>query len=201
MAENRCPGCGAPFNGRKCRICLYTAMETNLSRQVKPISPAPRPGKKRSAAGSMAGFLLILALIAMALPLARNLGWKLEAMDAANRTPEPIPGNAAVLYQQEPITILVPAQEDSGTAIWFCNHSSEQLLVTCREITVNGRRMEDAALSIALPENSAVKSSLPDGDNTDIEELTFLLEVKDRNGVCLFETEAIRWETGKQKGL
>lgn len=190
MAENRCPGCGAPYNGRKCRICLYTSMETNLSRNAKPVSPAPRPKQKRSAVGSMVGFLLILVLIAIVLPFARNFGRKLEAIDAANRTPEPIPGNSAVLFQQEDITVLVPKQDTSGISLWFYNHGKEDIMVVCKDIAINGCRIENAEVSVYIPAGSAVKSTLPEPE-TFADEVTFAMEAQKSSGEFLFETAPI----------
>lgn len=190
MTKDRCPGCGAPYDGRKCRICLYTSVDTDLPRQTKPFPSAPRAKQKRSAAASMAGFLLILALIAIVLPLARNLGRKLDAIDAANRTPEPIPGSSTVLFQQDDIAVLVPKQDSSDISLWFYNHGKEDIVLVCKDITINGYRMENAEVSVYVPAGGAVKSTLLELE-TLADEFTFAIEAQKSSGEFLFETAPI----------
>lgn len=189
MANLRCPGCGGVYNGKKCRVCLYQPMETDLSHPVRK-SAAPMPKKRRSAAGSLAGFLILLGLIAAVMPQMRSFGGKLDAMEAVNCTPEPIPGNSAVLFQQEPLTILVP-EPPSDTSLWFYNHGSKEILVVCRNIDIDGTPVPD--VSVMLPGNHAVKTRLTDGELP--AEITFLLEIYDRNGGLLLETDSIHWRT------
>ena len=197
MANLRCPGCGAPYNGRKCRACLYTPMETTLSRPAgKPVpvpgkkSPVSRPRKQRSAFASLRGLLILLALIAIMMPAVQNWGIKLEAIEAANMIPEPIPGNPTVLFQHESITVLVPKQESSTVSLWFYNHGKEDAMVTCKDITLNGYRMDEVELSVYVPAGSAVKGTLLELEVL-ADEITFAMEAQKPNGEFLFETAPI----------
>lgn len=192
MANNRCPGCGAVYNGKKCRLCLYTPMETDLSRHSRKSSPSSRPKKKPSAAGSLRDFLIILAVIAITMPLIRNWGVKLDAVEAANRTPESIPGNTAVLYQQDFITLLAPEQAD--TALWFYNHGKEDILMICKDITINGSPIGEDQIVVELTAGNAVKTRLLEQEHSP-EEIAFRLEVYNRSGILILETDPIHWET------
>ena len=93
MERNRCPGCGMPYNGKKCRNCLFQPVKTDLTsdsvreKQTKVSRPSPKDGKKQtSALRSLIGFLVILVLIALMLPILRNWGMELEEMEHLNST-------------------------------------------------------------------------------------------------------------------
>lgn len=190
MERMRCPSCGAPYNGKKCRACLYVPTETNLSRSTKTAPVIPGQKRKKSTFSSLAGLFVILAIIAMVMPGLRSWGWKLDAIDAANRTPEPIPGNPTVLFQQEPITVLVPKKDSPDVSLWFYNHGKEDVIVVCKDITINGYRMENAAVSVYVPSDSAVKTTLAELD-TFAAEITFVMDAKTPAGEFLFETPPI----------
>ena len=84
MANQRCPGCGAPYNGKKCRRCLYQPMAVKASSSpVRRKKPAANR-KPSSALGSLLGFLILLALIAMLLPVLRSWGMDMQAIAEAN---------------------------------------------------------------------------------------------------------------------
>lgn len=199
MANQTCPGCGAPYNGKKCRFCFYAPMDTDVSSRPTADHPKRNFSRKqrqqKTAMGSFAGFLVILVALSAVLPGFRNFGLKLDAIDAANRTPEPIPGNPTVLFQQEPITVLVPGQNDSDISLWFYNQGKEDVLVICRDITVNGQQMTGAQVLVALPGGNAIKSSLLD-QNADAKEVSFVLEGQKMNGEFLFETAPIQLDIG-----
>ena len=86
MERNRCPGCGMPYNGRKCRNCLFRPVKTDLtaaSPEKKQTSSTGRK-KQRSVLRSLLGFLVILTLIALLLPSLRNWGMELKETGHAN---------------------------------------------------------------------------------------------------------------------
>ena len=88
MERNCCPGCGMPYNGRKCHNCLFQPVKTDLTsvssgKKQKRVSPAGGR-KQKSALRSLLGFLVILALIALLLPSLRNWGMELEKTEQAN---------------------------------------------------------------------------------------------------------------------
>ena len=88
MEKIRCPGCGMPYNGRKCRNCLFQPVKTDLppvSAEKKTASQA-NGKKQKSVLRSLIGFLVILALIALMLPYLRNWGMELEEMERTNST-------------------------------------------------------------------------------------------------------------------
>ena len=88
MEKIRCPGCGMPYNGRKCRNCLFQPVKTDLS----PVSAEKKTAsqangkKQKSALRSLLGLLVILALIALLLPSLRNWGMELEETERTNST-------------------------------------------------------------------------------------------------------------------
>lgn len=79
--KTKCPGCGAGYNGRRCASCGYEPFgETDSCR--KPSVPK-RERRKRP----LLRFLVLLYLIYALLPLFREWGLKLEAMeDMARQT-------------------------------------------------------------------------------------------------------------------
>lgn len=190
MENIRCPGCGAPYDGKKCRTCLYKPMETNLSYHAKTVAVRPRQKQKKSGFGSLRGLFIILALIAVMIPGLRNWGMKLDAIEAANRTPEPLPGNPTVLFQHTSISVLVPEQDSSCVSLWFYNHGKEDAVVVCKDITVNGNPLNDASLSVYVPAGSAVKNTLLELE-TPADEITFSMEAQRPNGEFLFDTAPI----------
>ena len=91
MEKIRCPGCGMPYNGRKCRNCLFQPAKSDLAavrtgRKRNHASPGFLKGgkKQKSLLRSLLGFLVILALIALLLPSLRNWGMELEKTEQAN---------------------------------------------------------------------------------------------------------------------
>lgn len=89
MAKETCPSCGAVYNGRKCRNCLYRPMAARkvpASRPKNEAKPSPRP-KSRSALRSLLGFVILLILIALLLPILQNWGQGLKAREEAQAVP------------------------------------------------------------------------------------------------------------------
>ena len=93
MERNRCPGCGMPYNGRKCRNCLFQTVKTDLTsdsigKKQNWASAGFQTGRRkaRPVLRSLLGFLVILALIALMLPSLRNWGMELEEMERTNST-------------------------------------------------------------------------------------------------------------------
>lgn len=93
MARERCPGCGAPYNGKRCHRCFYQPMTTVRA----PSSRRPESRKKTalgrkpsSALRSLLGFVILLALIAMLLPMLRNWGTDLKATAESHAAGNPL---------------------------------------------------------------------------------------------------------------
>ena len=93
MERNRCPGCGMPYNGRKCRNCLFQTVKTDMTsdsieKKQNRASTGFQTGRRkaRPVLRSLIGFLVILALIALMLPALRNWGVELEETERTNST-------------------------------------------------------------------------------------------------------------------
>lgn len=88
MTRERCPGCGAPYNGKKCRACFFQPVETDISHgNRKEKHKLPLSGKQKrqpSVIRAMVGFLIILLLIALLLPAVREFGENLETIEASH---------------------------------------------------------------------------------------------------------------------
>ena len=90
MAKERCPGCGAPYNGRKCRRCLYQPATTATPSSVQPCQKSAVRQHKPSALRSLLGFLILLILIGLLLPILRNWGTDLKATAESNAAVHPL---------------------------------------------------------------------------------------------------------------
>ena len=194
MDDMRCPSCGEPYNGKKCRACLYEPMKTDIAgSRNTPERKAAVPRKKhpKSVSRSLLGFMIILMLICIVTPALRNWGIKLDAIEAANRAPEPIPGNPTVLFHHDTITVLVPETDSADVSLWFYNRGKEDAVVVCRDITVNGYRMENILLSVYVSAGTAVKGTLLELE-VPADTFSFSMEAHKPNGEFLFETAPIQ---------
>ena len=78
MKNMTCPGCGASYQGRRCRSCGYEAFPAVGSSPKTPSVPAAKRKRKNH---PLIGFLILLLLIWALLPLLRSWGLKLEDME------------------------------------------------------------------------------------------------------------------------
>lgn len=103
MGKNTCPGCGAGFNGKRCRSCGYEHFSEEIAHrghthQGEPLvieAPARKPvprkdpfgcDKKTRKKNPLIRFLILLYILYSLMPLLREWGLKLEAMeDMASR--------------------------------------------------------------------------------------------------------------------
>ncbi len=103
MGNMICPSCGAPYNGKRCRSCNYEHFSEeiahgNHSHKGEPLvidapvrKPIPKKDpfdcpKKARRKHPLIRFLILLYLIYSLMPLLRQWGLKLEAMEEAQRT-------------------------------------------------------------------------------------------------------------------
>lgn len=107
MASYLCPGCGAVYNGKKCRACGYTPF-SNTSLPGEPV-PARIRFRWRKRSHPFLGFVLLLCLIAGSIPLMRNFGLELEAREAALSTepPQTLPAETDVT-ETVPLPTVAP---------------------------------------------------------------------------------------------
>jgi len=108
MASDICPSCGALYNGKKCCKCCFQPLDTDITRSIHKqkgamrqrgaLKQKPIPRKKyknqKTAVSSLLGFLILLVLIALMLPILRNFGTKLEAIEASQIISETYSENA-----------------------------------------------------------------------------------------------------------
>lgn len=85
MKNTVCPGCGAAYNGKRCRNCGYESFPEGTAQKPAPTAPVRRKEKRRY---PLIRFLILLYLIYALMPLFRQWGLKLEAMEDAARHPE-----------------------------------------------------------------------------------------------------------------
>ena len=96
MARERCPGCGAPYNGKKCRRCLYQPMTAASPASVQPRKKLTATQQKPSALRSLLGFVILLILIGLLLPVLRNWGAELKATEESNAAVHPLYATATI---------------------------------------------------------------------------------------------------------
>ena len=87
MKKTTCPGCGAPWKGRRCPSCGYESFrETSGKSPVFSEKSSSRQGGNRQKKHPLLGFLVLLALIGALIPLLRSWGLELEALEEGNRS-------------------------------------------------------------------------------------------------------------------
>ena len=204
MEKYSCPGCGARFNGKRCRSCGYelfgeaAAHRTSGKRTASRKSSSAKPGKKHP----LAGFALLLMLISALMPMLRNWGLKLEAMEAPIQ-PEPVlqPENMVILHQEDGITIFTTPEQirrpDGDFCLYVHNESDMSVTVSAGEIQVNGTVLPQAALVCKARPGEIGKGRIMDSEdwNTlqlqDVRTLAFDLAALGQNGRLLFTTGQI----------
>ena len=85
MERTACPSCGATYSGRRCRSCGYEPFPEADRQKNVPAAPVRR---KKKHTYPLIRFLLLLYLLYALIPLLRNWGLKLEAMEDMARKPE-----------------------------------------------------------------------------------------------------------------
>lgn len=225
MARYTCPSCGAVYNGRKCRECFYEHFSEeiahgNHTHKGEPLvidAPVRRPIPRKDPFGCdrkrpkarrqrrqhpLVGLLVILFVINAFLPMLRDWGLELEAMEEAAMA-EPMPENLTVLHQEGPITLYAQSEQltdfDQGLRIWVKNELAKvDVYASPRYVTVNGFVMAYASLYAEASADSygmgtlyLDQQELLELGITQVQEMTFVLEVVDEDYTVLFETEPI----------
>lgn len=176
MARDTCPSCGAAYNGRRCRNCLYEPFSEeiahgNHTHKGEPLvigAPARKPvpqkdpfgcDKKSRKRHPLTGFILLLVIINSLLPLIRNWGLELEAREEAVHTvairpePEPVmaPEDLVIFHQEADVTIFTSVEDFSNFGDGFCLYveyagSLPHVTVVAGDIQVNGCDMPFSGL-------------------------------------------------------
>ena len=158
MAQRRCPGCGAPYNGKKCRDCLYTPFTAAEYRtHYEEIRPAPVrqaiPVKsRRRPARTRKRRLGCFGIIAAVIFLNVVLGILSAAFDAISHTlaeepwiqPEPVamPEDALVLYEDQELLVALD-WDGTGTIaedlrVYVQNTGDTDMVVCTDGVAING---------------------------------------------------------------
>lgn len=209
MARYTCPSCGAPYNGKKCRQCLYEHFTEEIAHgthvhEGEPLvidAPVRRPIKRRDPFDCekrtrkkhpFAGFLVLLAIINVLLPMLRNWGLELEAIEehylAAQPEPVAIPENCTVLYDDGEMAVYAQWEQgqifDQRIPIYIKNDSRRDMIVQSHSVVVNGFLMEYSTLFSSPGKGTTEMVSFyiseRDRNNCGIEavaEITFYLEL------------------------
>lgn len=190
MARDICPSCGSPYNGRKCRECLYEHFSEEIAHGShvhtgEPLvidAPARRPIRRKDPFGCekktrrqnpLARFALLLTLIYSLLPMLRNWGLDLMAREQAARPaasiqaePEPLLSaeDMVILHQSSDITIFT-SQEDlvdfsDGFCLYVQNDSSLNVTVSAGDIAIDGVSMPHSSLVCRAGANAIGKGWL-----------------------------------------
>jgi len=168
MAKYTCPSCGAAYNGRRCRECLYEHFNEEIAHgghthKGEPLvidAPVRRPipkkdpfgcppkGKRQKTArrnNPVLRFLVLLFAIYSLLPMVRNWGLELEAREEALVQPEmAVPEDLVTLWEEGPITVSIqPRYLENFAAedprIWVHNELNKMdVSVRTRYVMVNG---------------------------------------------------------------
>lgn len=175
MARYQCPGCGMPYDGKKCRNCYYETFTEEIAHGdhthrgeplvIKSASRRPVPRKdpfgcekKTRKKGKRLPATLLAVLLFFAEPVAELAADLIESMEdtvsafTTQAEPEPeakLPEDTMILYQDENVCIRTDWQYDSfedGLSIILENNSDRDITVSTRDVIVNGYLMEYASL-------------------------------------------------------
>lgn len=210
MARYTCPSCGAAYNGKKCRQCLYEHFTEEIAHgthvhEGEPLvidAPVRKPVKRKNPFDCdkqtrkrhpLAGFLVLLAVINCLLPLVRNWGLELEVREEALLSPEPVPRpeNCRILYEDADISVYTDWTEDQefpgSFPIVVENWSRKDISVSARNLTINGYVMEYSGFYCFAEAGSMAKEPfLPDQTDLEtcgigqIQTISFRLEILDQ---------------------
>ena len=198
MKTMKCPSCGAPYNGRRCRSCYYEPFSEAVRPSRRGQTPVPRKGRPGF---SLVRFLVLLTFLYTLMPMARNWGLKLEAVEEINRTPVRemvIPAtDVLTLYQSEKIHIFTTAYDSPESLILYVQNDSDQdLLLYLDGLLVNGDPAKQE-LYCKASANTVVKNILrfdTGSESSDIQTISFRVCAYDEKNSLLFTTDSITLE-------
>lgn len=176
MAHYKCPGCGMPYDGKKCRHCYYEHFSEEIAHgghthKGEPLvirsatrKPIPRKDpfgcetktKKKKNSRLPATLLALLIFFAepvidLAGELLRELEDTVSAFTVAQ--PEPamaIPEDTMILYQGDGLCVRTDWKYydsfGNGLSLYLENYTDRDVTVTAREVAINGYLMEYASL-------------------------------------------------------
>lgn len=197
MNKNNCPGCGALWNGRRCRSCGYEPFREEPRRRS---SPSPKSKKTRRKYPFL-GFLLLLALIWTILPLLKKWGMELEVMEEINRsvTQEAVVPDAELLtlYYGENLHIFTTKYDaehlSDGLTLYIQNSSDRDLVLHTDGLLINGstagQQLYCKAYANVIGTN--LLRFVPETGASEIQSVSFRLKAFDIAGNQLFTSDRI----------
>lgn len=220
MKRSTCPSCGAPYNGKRCRRCCYEHFTEEIAHgnhahrgeSLVTDAPARKPASSCAKAPRkkhpLVRFLVLLTLIYSLMPMLRNWGLRLEAME--NRPaammaaqPEPIlqPENMVIFHQEDGITIFTTPEQFSDPnhfSLYVHNESAMKVTASAGEIQVNDIDLPHASLVCRAKPGEIGKGWLETdpvewqaAGIQDIRTLSFTITVLRQDGRIGFETDEI----------
>lgn len=197
MEKTTCPGCGAPWNGKHCRSCGYEPFRE----EKRPRRVPSQNGKICRKNHPLLGFLILLALIAGMLPILRNWGWQLEAMEEHNRsvTQEAVVPDAELvtLYAGEALHVFTTEYDtqhlSDGLTLYIQNDTDQGLRFHVEALLIDGNP-GDQELYCKADAKSTGRNWLrfdPGAESDEIHSVSFLLTAYDPAGSLLITTDRI----------
>ena len=204
MNKNSCPGCGAAWNGRRCRSCGYVPFQEGPRQKDFP----SKRDKKARKQHPLLGFLMLLALIQIMLPMLRNWGQKLEVIEEINRsvTQEAVIPDTKLLslYQREDLQIFTTeydaAHLSDGLTLYIRNNSHRDLVLQTDNLLINGNPAGQQLYCKATA-NTVSKNWFrfeTESESSEIRSVSFRLQAFDMAGNPHFTSDLIALGEGSQ---
>ena len=219
MARYVCPSCGAVYNGKKCRACLYTnfgegaSHKTGTVRTAVPVAEnSPVPEKRARRKKPMARFFLLLTVIYSLMPMVRNWGLELKAIErqrggnTVTVRPEPVVAeeNKVILHEEQGVCIFADQEDFADFRDGLCLYAEytgalAHVTVVMGDVKVNGCDMPFSTLVCKAQRGGNIGKGWLELDEQDLEKnaigqmesLSFTLTALGSNGRSLFTTEGI----------
>lgn len=225
MARDICPSCGAAYNGRKCRSCLYEHFSEeiahgNHTHTGEPLvipGPVRRPIRRKDPFGCekktrrkrpLTGFVILLALINILLPMLRDWGLDLETRENSYiaMEPEPVmaPEEKVILHQEQGVTIFANSEDFEDFRDGLCVYveytgALASVTVSAGDIKVNGCDMPFSALVCKARRGGEIgkgwlelaERDLEANSLEELQTLSMTLTALGSNGRALFTTDEI----------
>lgn len=168
MARPICPSCGKPYNGKRCKACLYENFSEELSHRLhthagEPLvvadtarKPIPRKDpfgcEKRSKKRKVRPWVLLAVILVLLEPAASLLyGVVSEVRETVSLAAEPdstLPANGTTLYDGNGLLVTADWRDGQeyadGFTIALRNTTGQDLALYATEVVVNGYLMDDA---------------------------------------------------------
>lgn len=160
MATKRCPGCGAPYNGKRCRICCYTTFDAPEASRIWDSLPHREIPSRRNRVPELreehhwpasgigrrlfwtltAVILAITAVFGILLPLNRA---DMVATAFVTATPETIalPEDGLILYESPDVRLILGWNGGPITqniSVYLENNSDRDISASTNGVAVNG---------------------------------------------------------------